>query len=150
MKKMMILMFGIILLASGCKKEEAKPQVLKGMAIKKITVQGFPSLDNGVNWDVFGANPDIFVQYDKSNTEVYATSYYADATNNNEYSWTDFVYLDDLDNQYSVSLYDYDDVLPHDLMGRVYFYILDQPTSATTLNFDDGPFRFSMEVEFYY
>ncbi len=148
MKKVLFFLAAVVIVASGCKKED--PQVLKGMAIKKITVVGFPSLDGNVTWDLLSPNPDIFIEFSKENSPFYTTSHYADATNNDQYSWSDFVYLDDLEQSYTITLYDYDDVLPHDWMGAVSFFVIDQPTTANTLTFNNGPFQFIAEVEFYY
>jgi len=155
MKNILFCALSALVLFAGCKKDDPKPEpepVLKAMSIKKITVLGFPSLDNGVAWDPFGGSPDIFLEYSNHNTPFYSTSYYQDATNNNSYVWTDFVYMDHPDALYSIALYDFDDALnfPHDLMGRVSFYIKDQDTDATSLVFNDGPLQFKVDVEFYF
>ena len=147
MKNILFCALSALVLFAGCKKDDPKP-VLKGMAIQKITVLGFPSLDNGATWDVLSTNPDIFIEYSKDNVPFYTTSYYQDATNNNQYVWNDYVYLNDPDALYTVTLYDYDDVLPHDLVGKVSFYVKDQETNSTSLLFSNGPFQFEIETEF--
>lgn len=142
MKNLFFVLLAVMMLS--CKKEES----LIGMNMKNFTVTSFPSTDGGAGWDVINSNPDIFIEVTQGSDVLLSTTYYLNAVNTNEYSWNDFVSLTDPGAVYTVSLYDYDDVLPHDFLGSVSFIPKDQDLKSNSLIFENGAFRFAASVEF--
>lgn len=156
MKKCMFLMLAIALMVgAGCKKEDNNPdptpvKKLKAMGVKKWTVKAFPSTNNGASWDFLGDRPDIFIQVNQEGVFKYATDYYTDAINTQVYSWNDYVLFDDVDDVYTISLYDHDDITAHQVMSSISFKVKDQQTTASQFNFVFGGVDLTIDVVFFF
>lgn len=110
---------------SDCSKQRTPLKIL----INKIEVQRFPATDGGAGWD-FSSGPDILPKMFFNGSLIYESNEYV--SNANPSSYYEFIPSPSIEiinpfEQYSLSLYDYDDLDPDDFMGGVLFY----PYSST-------------------
>lgn len=92
--------------------------------ITKITVTKFPATtSSGGGWDVSNG-PDIFVNIYKGSSLIWEEpAYYQNANPTLDYDFfpSPYVDLNSPNDQYTIQLYDYDDIDPNDFMGGIYF-----------------------------
>mgnify|MGYP001074899478 CR=1 FL=1 len=98
------------------------PQKIK---VTKIEVTRFPATDNGAGWDPT-SGPDIYLKLSKGNAQIWKSSNtynYQNADPSKIYSFdiTPAVDLTNAQDQYTISLYDYDDFDADDFMGGIIF-----------------------------
>lgn len=92
--------------------------------ITKIVVTKFPATSgSGAGWDLT-SGPDIFPEIKKGSTIIWSSSTFSQNANPSlDYEFIpapqiDINYPND---QYTISLFDYDDLDPNDFMGGIYF-----------------------------
>lgn len=92
------------------------------MKILKIEVTRFPATDGGAGWDLT-SGPDIYPKISKGTTVIWEASTYFQNANLSSYEFTPSPSIDltSPSDQYTISLYDYDDVDSDDFMGGIYF-----------------------------
>ena len=91
--------------------------------ITKIEVTRFPATNSGAGWDL-SSGPDIYPELSKSSYLLWRSSiYYQNADPSVIYSFeiNPVVDLNQPNDQYSITLYDYDDFSASDFMGRINF-----------------------------
>ena len=103
----------------------SQPITPKKIKISKIEVTKFPATDNGAGWDLT-SGPDIYLQLLKGDASIWksSTTYdYQNADPSKVYSFdiTPSVDLTDPQDQYTIILYDYDDLDAADFMGGIVF-----------------------------
>lgn len=104
--------------------------------ITGIKLTRFPATDNGGGWDVSSA-PDIFVEISYNGTGIFESLLYYDADYTQEYTFTinPYIELNNVTSQYTIRLYDYDDLDANDWMGGInftpYFSTNGFPTTKT-------------------
>lgn len=122
----------------------SQPITPRKMKISKIEVTKFPATDiNGAGWDP-SSGPDIHIQLLKGDVQLWKSSKtynYQNADPSKIYSFdvTPTIDLNDPTDQYTISLYDYDDFDADDFMGGIIFtaYIKSRGFPAV-LNLDAG------------
>ncbi|MCO5240106.1 MAG: calcium-binding EGF-like domain-containing protein [Chitinophagaceae bacterium] len=104
----------------------SQPITPKKIKITKIEVTRFPATDNnGAGWDPT-SGPDIYLKLSKGDVQIWksANTYnYQNADPSKIYSFdiTPAVDLTDPQDQYTITLYDYDDFDADDFMGGIIF-----------------------------
>jgi hypothetical protein len=103
----------------------SQPITPKKIKISKIEVTKFPATDNGAGWDLT-SGPDIYLQLLKGDGSIWksSTTYdYQNADPSKAYSFdiTPSVDLTEPQDQYTIILYDYDDLDAADFMGGIIF-----------------------------
>ncbi len=109
--------------------------------ISKIEITRFPATDGGAGWDLT-SGPDIYPIITKGTTVIWDSPNYAenaDPSYNYEFTLSPSIDLTSPTDQYTISLYDYDDIDDDDWMGGIYF----TPYSSTngfpsTMTIDAG------------
>lgn len=122
------------------------------MIIDKIYVYDFPETDNGAGWDLSSAPDVYFVLYKGTQLVIESQTYYQDALPNNgpfTFDLSPDFEIDAPQSQYSIVLYDYDDLDSDDYMGGITFtpYTGDKPNTLTIML---GDFHFKMDVSYIY
>lgn len=94
------------------------------MRITKIEVTKFPATtSNGAGWDL-GSGPDIYPELYLGNNFVWTSvNYFTNATQGQIYEFTPNtpIVLNNPSSEYTMRLYDYDDLDPDDFMGGIIF-----------------------------
>lgn len=91
--------------------------------ISKIEVTRFPATDGGAGWDLT-SGPDIFPKITKGTTVIWDSPNYTQNANPSltyEFTPSPSVDLTSPTDQYTITLYDYDDTDADDWMGGIYF-----------------------------
>jgi hypothetical protein len=135
---------------ADCSQQET-PSAIK---INSIEVTRFPATDDGAGWDLT-SGCDIYPIIEKGSTEIWKSSeFYQNADPDNDFTFniSPAAELNDPNDQYSISLYDFDDFDPDDFMGGINF----TPYSSnngfpTTINLDaGGDVAFTISVSYEY
>lgn len=122
--------FGYILLFStllmSCEEqmtEDIEPRA-KEARVTGVTVITMPFTDNGSPWD-FGSGADVSFAIATNSTVLYDYQSYFDNTYNDSlpliFSLTTAYLLPQVDQQYTIQLYDYDSVDPNDPISSISF-----------------------------
>lgn len=94
------------------------------ISIEKIELTRFPAVEqNGAGWDLT-SGPDIFVTMSYNNVDIYNhPSTYENANASETYVFTPSINLniENPDDKYVISLYDFDSFDPDDFMGGIEF-----------------------------
>lgn len=103
----------------------SQPITPRKIKITKIEVTRFPATDNGAGWDLT-SGPDIYLKLLKDDVQIWKSSNtynYQNADPSKIYSFdiAPAVDLTDPQDQYTISLYDYDDFDAPDFMGGIIF-----------------------------
>lgn len=91
--------------------------------ISRIEVTRFPATDNGAGWD-FTSGPDIYPIIAKNNNLLWEYPSFiqnADPSTNHSFDVNPVFDLESPNDQYAISLYDYDDFDNDDFMGGILF-----------------------------
>lgn len=109
----------------GYKGADCSQQITPSkIRITKIEVTRFPATDNGAGWDLT-SGPDIFPTILLGNNVVWdSPDYFQDANPGTTYTFTPSpaIELTSPTSQYTIRLYDYDDIDADDFMGGILFY----------------------------
>lgn len=115
----------------SCKKSETTSNVISynNFKINSVTLNAFPSTDNGTNWDGtlgIAPDPDIYFNIDSAGTNLYSgtNSYFTDITASSlPMSWPALPspqIIRSFSAIYSITLYDSDSpISSDDLMGSI-------------------------------
>jgi hypothetical protein len=147
MKNLIIACISTTLLFMSCKKEITCPSGFYGesctiqktpskIIVNKIEITRFPATDqNGAGWDL-SSGADIFPVISKVGNKIWESPTYiqnADANSQHTFTLSPSVDLLNPESIYTMSLYDFDELDPNDLIGLETFV----PYYSTTNNFPE-------------
>ena len=152
-----LILFSIISYLSilgGCSTEDPEPiLVLSNVQINTISVSHFPSTENGSDWDVWTSHPDIYVAISDNSGRIYSTEYYDKSRNTNTYNFEEGLplYLEDINEEYLISLYDYDSTSEDEWMGGFNLtFAPHEGQSTIVLSSEENEITLTLDVEWNY
>ncbi len=104
---------------ADCSQQKTPTEII----ISKIEVTSFPATDNGAGWDLT-SGPEIYPELSLGNTVIWSSSiYFTNADPSTDYNFTlnPTFSLSSPNVQYTIRLYDHDDLDPDDFMGGINF-----------------------------
>lgn len=133
-----------------CEKQKTPKEII----VRKIVISDFPShKSNGDEWDYWTDYPDIYVSiYDSKGKNVYKqNSFFEEVRPVKDFDLTDGLpfSLREVENVYSVYLYDFDSSNDDDYMGKVRF----KPYSSNNgfpeiIKIENSDFSYKLKVEY--
>jgi hypothetical protein len=104
---------------ADCSLQKSPTQI----RIHSIEITRFPATDNGAGWDLT-SGPEIYPEIRLGNSVIWrSNTYYPNANPSNTYTFepSPAIVLNSPQNQYSIVLYDYDDLDADDFIGGINF-----------------------------
>jgi hypothetical protein len=129
-------------------------KILTSMQVNMIRLENVPALQpNNNGWDLLGGLPDVFTRVSIEKQAVYVSETYNEASSKNTYFFkksTPFL-LDNLNAEYRVDIFDYDDFSGDEWMGGFTFKPKDhKDKKEILLSGNTTPMQIALIVEWNY
>jgi hypothetical protein len=134
---------------SDCSNQDTPSKIL----ISKVKVTKFPTYNNGSDWDIWSAGPDIYIALWDGSSYIYVSqNFFEDADPTSDYTFNISPALDlsDVLKQYQIVLFDYDSTSDDEFMGGVSLYPYSNTGGFPTTLYIDGGGSVAFEMTISY